>query len=125
MIDDDEEDALIVQGFLEEKVKGLFEIKQVSRMEQLSEIAKQEHDFNIVLTEYAFQDFTGYQVIQFIRNLRPRIPFIFLTDWPHLGIDMEAVATAFGASGFLDKSEINCNLLLEKIQAAIENSYHK
>jgi two-component system, NarL family, invasion response regulator UvrY len=61
-------------------------------------------DWDLLLLDISMFDGLGLEVLKQIKSLRPRLPVLMLSTWPHDQLALRAIAN--GASGYLQK---NCD----------------
>jgi signal transduction histidine kinase len=119
LVEDDEDDQVIVRDVLSEIKDWKVHMDWVSGHAEALEKIKQE-DYDICLMDYRLGERDGIELLrEFILN-GFRAPIIFLTGAGSHEIDVRAMHE--GAADYLEKSDLNPNLLERCIRYAIERS---
>ena len=117
LIDDNEDDAMILQATLTQ-VRGIsFNVEWVSTFRQgLEKLKEDSHD--ICLLDYFLGKETGLDVLGEALRFGSRIPIVMLTGTSDREIDLQAIK--LGAADYIIKGETNPGLLERVIRHARE-----
>jgi DNA-binding NtrC family response regulator len=119
MVDDDMDDYLITREMLRERWGNTCELFLLSSPENLpSAICGFPEKVDLVLIEYRFDHVGGLEVIKEVMSSCPQLPCIMLTDWEQP--DIELIARAYGAYGFLRKKDLTSDQLCTKIDEVLD-----
>lgn len=117
LIEDNPGDALLIREALAEASRASFYLECVDRLSTgLEHLADREVD--IVLLNLSLPDSHGIETLSIVRARAPEVPIVVLT-----GLDDEALAieaVQMGAQDYLNKGQIDKNLLIRAIRYAIE-----
>jgi DNA-binding response OmpR family regulator len=117
LIEDDDEDALLIQKFLAPSVKCSFHITRAVRLVTGLE-ALEKGSFDIVMQDLGLPDSQGLDTFLRVQEKSPGLPVIVLT-----GNDNDEVATLAvqkGAQDFLVKGQVTGGMVARSIRYAIE-----
>lgn len=117
LVEDDPEDAELVQGALDE-VKGLaFSLTRAWRFAEALEILDHE-SFDLVLLDLWLPDASGFDTLAGVRGRSPGVPVVVLSglDDESFGID----AVRHGALDYLVKGRVDAACLARSIRNAID-----
>lgn len=117
LVEDNEDDAMIVQAMLT-RVHGItFDVEWVSNFRQgLEKLKESFHD--ICLLDYCLGRETGLDVLGEALRFGCRVPIIMLTGTTNREIDLQAIK--LGAADYVIKGETNSGLLERVIRHARE-----
>jgi PAS domain S-box-containing protein len=117
LVDDDEDDYILTQGWFTE-IEGIrFEVDWVASYEAaLKAIAKNQHD--VYLFDYRLGERTGLELLQEAVANGCKAPIILLTGQGDHEVDIEAMNA--GAADYLEKDKLGAPLLERSIRYAIE-----
>lgn len=119
LIEDDPDDAQLVQRLLSRAGTISFEITHVSRLsEGLDRLA--EASFAVILLDLWLPDSRGYDVLRAVHEKAPEMPIIVLTGLADEEVAVKAVQ--MGAQDYLVKGQMDGNLLVRSIRYAIERT---
>jgi signal transduction histidine kinase len=117
LLEDDPDDAFLLQGVLEGSAPGQFAIEHVTRLgEAVERLAQDPPD--VVLSDLNVPDSHGLDTFLGIRNAGSNVPIVVLT-----GLDDEAVAVHAvqeGAQDYLTKDRLDGPVLIRSLRYAIE-----
>lgn len=117
MIEDDLEDAELVQRSFRTVSEEMFEVYHVHRFRDAIQAIKQ-NQFHVVLLNLGLPDSAGLNGVERLMSETPQVPVIVLT-----GLDDETEAMKgieLGAQEFLRKEEISSSQLIRTIRHAIK-----
>ncbi len=117
LIEDDDEDALLIQKFLAPSVKCSFHITRAVRLATGLE-SLEKGSFDIVMQDLGLPDSQGLDTFLRVQEKSPGLPVIVLT-----GNDNDEVATLAvqkGAQDFLVKGQVTGGMMTRSIRYAIE-----
>lgn len=115
-IDDDEDDYILVQSFLEETPTLRCDVEWVSTCD--AAMKKMCHgQYDACLLDYHLAECTGLDLLYGLEEGSPGVPIIFLTGHDDHEIDQQALEA--GAVDYLVKGQINSHLLDRAIRYAI------
>lgn len=117
LIEDDDEDALLIEKFLAHSGKVLFQIIRVERLVKGLETLEKKA-FDIVMLDLGLPDSQGLHTFLRVQEKSPALPIIVLT-----GNDNDEVATHAvhrGAQDYLVKGQVTGGLMIRSIRYAIE-----
>jgi len=117
LIEDDDEDALLMQKFLATSLKSPFQITRTTRIAAGIEALDKEA-FAIVLVDLGLPDSQGIGTFLTVQEKCPNLPVIVLTGNDNDEVAAQAVHR--GAQDFLVKGQVSGNLVARSIQYAIE-----
>jgi signal transduction histidine kinase len=118
-LEDDEEDYIIIRDLLEDPDRQAYEIDWISSFEDAKErISSKEYD--ICLVDYLLGQYTGLEVLKYIKEENPHLPVIIFTGRGDDDIDIEAMTA--GAADYLLKGQIDSNILERSIRYSISQS---
>ncbi|MBD1805263.1 response regulator [Microcoleus sp. FACHB-SPT15] len=117
LVDDDEDDYILTQGWFTE-IEGIrFEVDWVASYDAaLKAIAKNQHD--VYLFDYRLGERTGLELLQEAVANGCKAPVILLTGQGDHEVDIEAMNA--GAADYLEKDKLGAPLLERSIRYAIE-----
>lgn len=117
LIEDDPNDALLIQKLLSKDSKVLFRVKHVDRIsEGLASLRSDGID--VVLLDFGLPDGQGLSTFETVHKHSPDVPIIVLTGQEDDEIAIESVRR--GAQDYLVKGKIDGALLRRSIRYAIE-----
>jgi len=117
LVEDNPDDATLLQITLNEGPRGQFELVHVERLEAALKRLK-EQTFDLVLLDLSLPDSRGLETFRRLHSQSPGIPVVALT-----GLDDETVAITAakeGAQDYLVKGQFNRGLLVRAMRYAIE-----
>jgi DNA-binding NtrC family response regulator len=118
MVDDDMDDYLLTREMLQERWGNTCDLFLLSSPENLPRaICDYPEKVDVVLIEYHFDHVGGLEVIKEVIATCPELPCVMLTDWEQP--DIELIARAYGAYGFLRKKDLTSNQLCSKIEEVL------
>jgi diguanylate cyclase (GGDEF)-like protein len=118
LIDDDEDDYILTKDLLSEIEGTSYILDWVpSYNKGLKTITSNKHD--VCLLDYKLGQYTGLELLREALMSGCRIPIILLTGKGTHEVDIEAMKA--GASDYLNKREINAQLLERSIRYAIQH----
>lgn len=116
LVDDDEEDALIVQKLIERIPRNPFELEWCSSYEKARKrIAEKKHD--IYLIDYRLGEHSGLDLLQHVRPAKRTEPFILLTGAGDSEVEWRSMKLA--AADYLVKGSFNSEMLARTLNYAI------
>ncbi|NNE21210.1 MAG: response regulator, partial [Rhizobiales bacterium] len=119
LVEDDEDDYLITREVLEEMQAVDLNLTWVQDYDEGLSFLARNH-VSVCLVDYRIGAHTGIEFVKVAKHRGLKGPFILLTGVGQHDIDV--AATEAGASDFLDKSDLNANLMERSIRYAIANS---
>ena len=118
LIEDNSEDARLIQEMLAEASLAMFNIKRVSRVSGgLEALTKEE--FDVVLSDLHLPDAHELEVVDKVSALHPSVPLIVMSatyDEALLGLE----ACRKGASDYIAKNYLSSQLLSRSLLYTIE-----
>ncbi|MGE5174320.1 MAG: response regulator [Betaproteobacteria bacterium] len=117
LIEDDPDDAFLIQKVLCKEMKVIFEVKQVDRISKGLELLR-GGGIDIVLLDFGLPDGQGLGTFETVHRHSPDVPIIVLTGQDDDEIAVESVQK--GAQDYLVKGKIDGRLLRRSIRYAIE-----
>ena len=117
LIEDDLEDAELIQRSFSNVSQDMFDVHHVGRFRDAIQVIKSS-SFNVVILDLGLPDSVGLNGVERLMSLIPQIPVIVLT-----GGDDEAEASRgieLGAQEFLRKGDVDSKQLVTKIRHAIK-----
>ncbi len=119
VVDDDEDDLYLINEAIEE-VRGA-SYRVVSAMSPLAAMGElSKGTFDVILSDYRLGPITGIDFITSIRKAGIDTPVILLTGMPDAVVD--AAALKAGASDFVPKISINCDVIDRTIRYALAHA---
>jgi DNA-binding NtrC family response regulator len=117
LIEDDADDAVLIQRYLSNGLKVPFQIKHADRLTKGLDCL---HDggFAVVLLDLGLPDGRGLGTFEMAHAQAPHIPIIVLTG--HNDDEMAIEAVQKGAQDYLVKYQVTADLLRRSIRYAIE-----
>jgi diguanylate cyclase (GGDEF)-like protein len=119
LIEDDSNDALLIQRYLSNTGKGPYEVNRVDRLRAGLELLDRDN-IDIVLLDLELPDGHGLNSFDRVHALAPHIPIIVMTGHDDDDVAVEAVQK--GAQDFLTKGKVDGGLLQRAIRYAIERN---
>jgi diguanylate cyclase (GGDEF)-like protein len=117
IVEDNPADARLIIELLAETAPGIFEFKQVGRIDTaLKTLSWQE--FDVVLLDLSLPDGTGLDTINRICTVNPHLPVIVLTGLDSDTFSMTAITS--GAQDYLIKGELDGKGIIRSIRYSIE-----
>jgi diguanylate cyclase (GGDEF)-like protein len=117
LVEDDEDDYILTEDLLSQSERGKFEVEWVSSYEDALELVIQ-NSYDICLFDYRLGGHSGIDLLREAITTGCTVPIIMLTGQGDGEIDIEALQA--GAMDYLNKAEINAQLLERSIRYAIE-----
>jgi len=117
LIEDDDEDALLMQKFLESSLKSPFQITRTERLAKGLDLLDTK-TFDIVMVDLGLPDSQGLDTFLKVQEKSPNLPVIVLTGNDNDEVAAQAVHK--GAQDFLVKGQVTGNLVARSIHYAIE-----
>ncbi len=117
LIEDNPDDALLIQKLLSKEMKVPFEVKHVDRISKGLEYLR-GGDIDIVLLDFGLPDGQGLGTFETVHKHSPDVPVIVLTGRDDDEIAVESVQK--GAQDYLVKGKIDGGILGRSIRYAIE-----
>ena len=127
LIEDNEKDAMLIQEELSGGMDTFFNITHTKSLhESLQTIVK--NNFDVILCDLTLPDSNGLETFQSIQSTKNGTPVVILTGIKDENLAMNAVRE--GAQDYLNKQDIDENILIKTIKYAIErqknfNGYFK
>ncbi len=119
LIEDDSDDALLIQRYLSSAMKIPYQVRHVDRLEKgLAFLNSGGAD--VVLLDLGLPDGNGLRTLDKAHALSPHIPIIVLTGHDDDDIAVEALHN--GAQDYLVKGKVDGGLLQRAIRYAIERN---
>ena len=116
LIDDDEDQYVLIQDYLEEFGDTEFQLDWLPTYDEgLAAVLKNGHD--VVLLDYNLGAKSGLDLLREVNGRGCTIPIIMLTGQGDRTVDMEAMKA--GAADYLNKSEVDPYALERAIRYAI------
>ncbi len=120
LVDDDEDDYLVVRGFLEEAAGKTFRLDWVQAYDDARK-AIHRGRFDVCLLDYQLGEHNGLELLHEAVTHGCRIPLIMLTGHGCRDVDLKAMQT--GAADYLDKHHLTGALLDRSLRYAIERKH--
>ncbi len=117
LIEDNFDDALLIQRYLSRSMKVLYKINHRDRIQNGLECLK-NGGIEVVLLDLGLPDAHGLSAFEKLHELSANVPIIVLTG--HDDDDQAVEAVHKGAQDYLVKGQIDGNLLQRSIRYAIE-----
>lgn len=117
LVEDNSDDATLLQLTLNEGPRGQFELVHVERLAEALKRLKAQA-FDLVLLDLTLPDSRGLETFRKLHHQSPEVPVVALT-----GLDDETVAITAakeGAQDYLVKGQFNRGLLVRAMRYAIE-----
>jgi sigma-B regulation protein RsbU (phosphoserine phosphatase) len=117
LVEDNPDDATLLQITLNEGPRGQFELLHVERLEAALKQLR-EQTFDLVLLDLTLPDSRGLETFRRLHAQSPETPVVALT-----GLDDETLAITAakeGAQDYLVKGQFNRNLLVRAMRYAVE-----
>jgi len=118
LVDDDEDDYLIFRDMLSEFKNWEVQLQWVSSYEAALKIAKPGF-YDVCLMDYRLDRGNGIELMKEFQKDGFTFPVIILTGRGDHEVDMEAMRE--GAADYLEKGQVNANILERSIRYAIEH----
>lgn len=117
LIEDDPDDARLIELMLERAGKGIFQIEHVQSLDAgLGRLAK--GDIGIVLSDLSLPDSHGLGTFKQLHAQAPRVPIILLSGLDDTTVAVQAVQE--GAQDYLIKGQVDGQLLVRAMRYAME-----
>lgn len=117
LIEDNPEDARLLQEEFSETMETLFEITAASTLEEGITALKNDSP-DIILLDLSLPGKSGIDAFTNIQNITKDIPIVVVSGTKDENLALQAVKN--GAQDYLAKDEINSNLLIKTIKHSIE-----
>jgi diguanylate cyclase (GGDEF)-like protein len=117
LIDDDEDDYILTKDLLSEVEGTKYELEWVETYSAGLK-ALRRNNYDVCLLDYLLGEHTGLELLREAIDAGCKIPIILLTGKGAHDVDIKAMKA--GAADYLDKREINAQLLERSIRYAIE-----
>jgi serine phosphatase RsbU (regulator of sigma subunit) len=117
LIEDDPNDARLIQYLLADAGAGLFQVEHVDRLAPALERVTNDH-VDVVLADLTLPDSRDLEALEQLLARTPHVPIIVLSGLNDTTIAIKAVHE--GAQDFLVKGQVSGPLLARAIQYAIE-----
>jgi predicted signal transduction protein with EAL and GGDEF domain len=117
LVEDDEDDYILTEDLLLQSKHSKFEVEWASSYEDALELFLQ-NNYDICLFDYRLGSHSGMDLLREAIAAGCNVPIILLTGQGDGQIDIEALKA--GAMDYLNKAEINAQLLERSIRYAIE-----
>src|SRR5581483_2654282 len=102
-LEDDPNDALLISRFLE--MEGIPCSITVTDTKETFETALRERNFDVILSDFTIPGYNGETALRAARNLRPEIPFLFVSGT--IGEDKAVEALHSGATDYVLKERLD------------------
>jgi PAS domain S-box-containing protein len=119
LIEDNPDDAELLQEILSESAVGQWEVVNVERLSAALQCLS-ESAFDVVLSDISLPDAKGLETVIRIHEAAPEVPLLVLTGLDDEALGLEALRR--GAQDYLVKDQINQSLLVRAIRYAIERT---
>ncbi|MBP8950831.1 MAG: response regulator [Armatimonadetes bacterium] len=117
LIEDDPDDAFLLEKMLSDAAKGEFALSHVTRLAQgLEHLNAQGAD--VVLLDLSLPDSQGLETFQEVHQLHDGVPVVVLTGLDDHTVALRAVQE--GAQDYLVKGEVDGHALVRSLRYAIE-----
>ena len=117
LVDDDEDDCVLTRNLLAEAEEVRFELEWVTTYEAALE-AMERAQHHVYLVDYCLGERDGLELLRAAIAGGCKAPIIMLTGWGDHAVDVAAMQA--GAADYLDKGQLNPQLLERSIRYAIE-----
>ncbi|HEY9829325.1 MAG TPA: response regulator [Stenomitos sp.] len=114
LVEDNPKDACLVQEMLQTAKTILFQLIQVSRLEEALTYLSQTSSISVILLDWALPDAQGAGMITQLHQVSPDIPILVMHDWEDDAIAMQALQQ--GAQDYLVKHQMDAKLLVRSIR---------
>ncbi len=118
LVDDDEDDYILTRDLLSEIKGESYDLEWISTYEAGLK-AVTDNNYDVSLFDYQLGSHTGIDLLKATVEADCKIPIILLTGQGDHEVDMEAMKA--GAADYLNKSEINTQILERSIRYAIKH----
>lgn len=118
-IDDDEEDFIIIQDLLNDISDQSYTIEWVSSYSEAQQKIK-SNDYDIFLVDFRLGNYSGIELLKFIRQHNYFTPVIIFTGQGDEMVDIEAMKA--GAADYLIKGQIDANMLERSIRYSVSQA---
>ncbi|MEW5874412.1 MAG: PAS domain S-box protein [Candidatus Zixiibacteriota bacterium] len=119
LVDDDEDAFVLTRDMLRDVSERGFELEWAASYEEaLTRSASDAHD--VFLLDYRLGRQTGLELLREMRDRGMRTPAIVITGQGNLEVDNEAIR--IGAADYIDKNNLQGNVLERSIRHAIEHA---
>ncbi len=116
LIEDDKEDAFLLEELLSNGVDFLYSITHVTRLSEIEEKISNT-TFDIILSDMNLPDSSGMDTVVEVLNMFPATPVIVLTGNSDESIGLESLEK--GAQDYIIKGKVSTNELIKAIKFAI------
>lgn len=120
VIEDNVGDFVLVQDFLQEKLRDLEIIHAIDYESATRVLEERKKDLGLILIDLHLPDLSGIELIESILTKSLNIPVIILTGYSDLPLAKRSLK--LGVYDFLVKDEIDPNLLHKSIEFALSRS---
>lgn len=121
LIEDNSLDLKLFQAYVERSgYSHLLKFRHETKLEKALETLRRSK-FDIVITDLNLPDSFGFETIKSIKNCSPETPMIVLTS--HDEPDLKQRAFLYGVQDFLDKSQLNGDVIFHSIEISMERQY--
>lgn len=115
LVEDDDVDALAVQRALDRSPLE-FSLRHVSRIADAVAVLSEQH-FDVAVLDLGLPDGVGLPNLTAVQNASPSTPVVILSG--HSDADMAMNAVRAGAQDFINKSDLNQQLVVKSLTYAI------
>lgn len=119
VVDDDEDDFILAEAYLNGIYASDFDITWANSYTQAQELLSTTH-FDLCLFDYMLGADTGLDLLMAVKNLRLRMPIIFLTG--KVNPDLDRYLISQGVADYLEKAELDSKKLERSIRYALERT---
>lgn len=120
ILEDDDVDFSFVNRLLKHREMSFdSEVCRVSTLDEACKILKEDHSFDLIISDLGLPDCSGSEAIQVLKEMAPETPTVVLTG-SHKIQDLQILS--LGADDFLAKDCLNLNNLKRMVQYSIERA---
>lgn len=123
LVEDNPDDARLVQKALRSSPQENFTIEHVSRVREAMHYLRKHRSVNVVLTDISLPDSQGMETFRLLRKASPNVPVVFMTGVNNRTLAIEAIK--HGAQDYLLKSDYSSEFLTRIILYAIERKKYQ
>ncbi|AFZ18518.1 response regulator [Allocoleopsis franciscana] len=117
LVEDNPQDACLVQEMLQAAKTFPFQLIQVSRLEEALTCLSRSSSISVILLDWSLPDAQGAGMITQLRRVSLDTPILVINDWEDEAIALQALQT--GAQDYLVKHQTDSKRLVRSIRHAI------
>ena len=123
LVEDNLNDAKLVQEALNEAFSESFKLHHVVRVREAIHFLNRHRTVNVILSDISLPDATGPETFQFLHQAAANVPVIFMTGSNNTNLALDALKQ--GAQDYLIKGEYSSQFLVRVIRFAIERKKYQ